>query len=124
MASFTFLLQDSGHKMKIPPPSKLSAAASGIALGLAAPMLDAIQQIPGLAPHMREALFISVISLLIFIPATFFVVGIEYWTRSMDKKSRGTVAIDKDTIMRVLCWFAGGGLAFAVFGMLRGVLEL
>jgi hypothetical protein len=106
--------------MTIPHPSKLSATISGLALGFAAPALDFIQQVSSLSPHIRDALFIGVVSIFLFIPAVLFVFGIECLSHNAKNKFK----FDKEIIVRMFCWLAGGGVAFAFFSALQGLFNM
>lgn len=105
--------------MTIPQPSRISASISGLLLGFASPVLDLIQH-SGLSEQMKNVLFISVIALFLFMPAMLFVIGIEHLSGGARKK----IQIDREIIIRVLCWFGGGAIAFSVFAVLQGIFKL
>jgi hypothetical protein len=106
--------------MTIPQPSRISASISGLLLGFASPVLDLIQHASALSVQMKDVLFISVIALFLFMPAMLFVVGIEHLSQGARKK----IQIDREIIVRVLFWFGGGALAFAVFLAFQNIVKL
>ncbi len=95
-------------------PTKATALASGVFLGFAMPMQEALTKSIGASAQVQQVIFLFALVVCFFWPALVFVVGTQCFSfgwRDLGAKSYwaelGHISV------RALCWLLGAGTAFA-----------
>lgn len=103
-----------------PVPSRKAAALCGLLIGFGLPVLDIWQSAVGTPSHAKELLLMLALLFLFFLPALFFVFGLDHLGLGIKAMfSRAYWRSMREVAMRGVCWLTGAGLASALLSMFK-----
>lgn len=103
--------------------TRRNALLSGVVLGLGMPSLESVAEAPQLPSAIQQAVFVTGLFFLFFVPVLLFVVGsayLGYDSKDMVKKTYWSSLGQVGT--RALVWLVGCGLGFAALAALHRVI--
>jgi len=104
--------------------TRKTAAFAGVwtALGMAG--VEAWEKTHPLDATSHNILFLAALTVFLFIPAFLFVFGLETLRPFAHAESRVLNKRWRDSLIRALCWFLGGGVTLIVLGLVGQIIAI